>query len=127
MGTRRARHRQAHRLEKEEVASPSGTPYAPKDSGGILMSSRPLVLTFSILALQLSLAPAVTSAEAQGRGQAKGQAAQPVSKYRFQVLDKNKDGRITREEWDGNLRSFQNHDWNGDGELSGNEVLPGRQ
>ena len=90
------------------------------------MFSRPLVLTFSILALQLSLAPpAVMSAEAQPRGQAKGQA-QPVSKYRFQVLDKNKDGRITRDEWDGNARSFQNHDWNGDGELSGNEVLPGR-
>jgi hypothetical protein len=86
------------------------------------MSSRPLVLTFSILALQLSLAPgAVTSAEAQ--------AAQdkPVSKYRFQALDKNRDGRITREEWDGNDRSFMNHDWNGDGVLSGNEVRPGAQ
>jgi Ca2+-binding EF-hand superfamily protein len=77
---------------------------------------------FSILALQLSLAPgAVTSAEAQ--------AAQdkPVSKYRFQALDKNRDGRITREEWDGNDRSFMNHDWNGDGVLSGNEVRPGAQ
>jgi hypothetical protein len=86
------------------------------------MSSRPLVLMFSILALQLSLAPgAVTSAEAQ--------AAQdkPVSKYRFQALDKNRDGRITREEWDGNDRSFMNHDWNGDGVLSGNEVRPGAQ
>jgi len=86
------------------------------------MSSRPLGLTFSILALQLSLAPgAVTSAEAQ--------AAQdkPVSKYRFQVLDKNRDGRITREEWDGNDRTFTNHDWNGDGVLSGNEVRPGAQ
>ena len=85
------------------------------------MSSRSLVLTFSFLALQLSLAPAaVTSAEAQGQAQ-----AQPVSKYRFQALDKNNDGRITREEWDGNARSFQNHDWNGDGVLSGNEVRPG--
>lgn len=85
------------------------------------MSSRPLVLTFSILALQLSLAPgAVTSAEAQAQDK-------PVSKYRFQALDKNRDGRITREEWDGNLRSFQNHDWNGDGVLSGNEVRPGAQ
>jgi hypothetical protein len=78
------------------------------------MSSRSLVLTFSFLALQLSLAPAgVTSAEAQGQAQA-------VSKYRFQALDKNRDGRITREEWDGNDRSFQN-----DGVLSGNEVRPG--
>jgi Ca2+-binding EF-hand superfamily protein len=85
------------------------------------MSSRPLVLTFSILALQLSLAPgAVTSAEAQAQDK-------PVSKYRFQVLDKNRDGRITREEWDGNDRTFMNHDWNGDGVLSGNEVRPGAQ
>ena len=88
------------------------------------MSSRPLVLTVSFLALQwLSLAPAaVTPVEAQAQAQ-----NQPVSKYRFQALDKNKDGRITRAEWDGNARSFQNHDWNGDGELSGNEVRPGRQ
>jgi EF hand domain-containing protein len=85
------------------------------------MFSRPLVLTFSLLALQLSLAPAVaTSAEAQGQ-------AQPLSKYRFQALDDNKDGRITRDEWDGNERSFRNHDWNGDGVLSGNEVRPGAQ
>ena len=84
------------------------------------MSLRSLVLTFSFLALQLSLAPAAaTSAEAQGQ-------AQPVSKYRFQVLDENRDGRITRDEWDGNDRSFQNHDWNRDGVLSGNEVRPGR-
>jgi hypothetical protein len=84
------------------------------------MSLRSLVLTFSCLTLPLSLAPAAaTSAEAQG------QAAQPVSKYRFQALDKDRDGRITRAEWDGNDRSFQNHDWNGDGVLSGNEVRPG--
>ena len=86
------------------------------------MFSRPLVLTFSFLALQwLSLAPAaVTPVEAQAQAQ-----SQPVTKYRFQALDKNNDGRITRDEWDGNARSFQNHDWNGDGELSGNEVRPG--
>jgi hypothetical protein len=88
------------------------------------MFSRPLVLTVSFLALQwLSLAPAaVTPVEAQAQAQ-----TQPVTKYRFQALDKNRDGRITRDEWDGNARSFQNHDWNGDGELSGNEVRPGRQ
>ncbi len=86
------------------------------------MSSRSLVLTFSFVALQLSLTPAAVSAEAQAPGQ-----AQPVTKYRFQALDKNNDGRITREEWDGNARSFQNHDWNGDGVLSGNEVRTGYQ
>lgn len=87
------------------------------------MSSRSLVLTFSFLALQLSLVPAlVTSAEAQAQTQAK-----PVSQIRFQALDKNNDNRITRDEWNGNARSFQNHDWNGDGVLSGNEVRSGAQ
>ncbi len=85
------------------------------------MSSRPLVLTISFLALQwmgLAAPPAVTSAEAQ---------ANPVSRMRFQALDRNNDGRITREEWNGNDRSFRNHDWNGDGVLSGNEVRAGAQ
>jgi Ca2+-binding EF-hand superfamily protein len=85
------------------------------------MSSRSLVLTFSFLALQLmglAAPPAVTSAEAQ---------AQPVSRMRFQALDRNNDGRITRDEWNGNDRAFQNHDWNRDGVLSGNEVRAGAQ
>ena len=38
---------------------------------------------------------------------------------RFQAMDANRDGVITREEWRGNDRSFRNHDWNGDGRLSG--------
>ena len=82
------------------------------------MSSRPLVLTFSGLALVWSLAapPAVTTADAQ---------AGPVNRNRFEKLDRNNDGRITREEWNGNERSFRNHDWNGDGVLSGNEVRAG--
>lgn len=85
------------------------------------MSSRPLVLTFSFLALQwasMGTAPAVASAEEQAR---------PVSRMRFQALDRNNDGRISRDEWNGNERSFQNHDWNGDGVLSGNEVRSGAQ
>lgn len=84
------------------------------------MSSRPMVLTFSSLALVWSLAApaAVTTADAQ---------TGPLSRMRFEGLDKNRDGRITRDEWNGNERAFRNHDWNGDGELSGNEVRAGRQ
>lgn len=85
------------------------------------MSSRSLVLTFSFLALQwmgLAAPPLVATAEAQ---------SQPVSRMRFQALDRNNDGRITRDEWNGNERSFRNHDWNGDGVLSGNEVRAGAQ
>jgi hypothetical protein len=46
---------------------------------------------------------------------------------RFQGMDTNHDGVITRNEWRGSERSFRNHDWNGDGRLSGDEVRPGAQ
>lgn len=41
---------------------------------------------------------------------------------RFRGMDRNGDGRITRREWRGNDRSFDNHDRNRDGLLSGREV-----
>jgi hypothetical protein len=44
---------------------------------------------------------------------------------RYYGLDRNNDGVITRAEWSGNDRSFREHDTNGDGILSGNEVRPG--
>jgi Ca2+-binding EF-hand superfamily protein len=44
---------------------------------------------------------------------------------RFRGMDRNNDGMITRDEWRGSDRSFQVHDCNGDGKLSGNEVRPG--
>jgi Ca2+-binding EF-hand superfamily protein len=85
------------------------------------MSSRSLVLNFSfpaLLCMTLAAPPAVATADAQ---------TGPVSRMRFQTLDRNNDGRITRDEWNGNERSFQNHDWNGDGVLSGDEVRSGAQ
>ena len=53
---------------------------------------------------------------------AQGQAN---AQMRFQSMDRNGDGVITRDEWRGSERSFRNHDWNGDGRLSGDEVRPG--
>jgi hypothetical protein len=44
---------------------------------------------------------------------------------RFRGMDTNGDRRISRSEWRGNDVSFGNHDWNGDGILSGSEVIPG--
>jgi Ca2+-binding EF-hand superfamily protein len=52
-------------------------------------------------------------------------AAQRERAMRFQGLDRNNDGRITRAEWTGSDQSFKVHDWNGDGVLSGDEVRPG--
>lgn len=47
------------------------------------------------------------------------------AQMRFQGMDANNDGVITRAEWRGNAQSFRNQDWNGDGVLSGEEVRPG--
>ena len=44
---------------------------------------------------------------------------------RFAGMDENRDGVITRREWRGNDRSFENQDWNRDGILSGDEVRQG--
>ena len=45
-----------------------------------------------------------------------------VTNTRFRGMDRDRDGVITRSEWRGNSRSFQNQDWNNDGVLSGREV-----
>jgi EF hand len=52
-------------------------------------------------------------------------AATAQAQMRFQGMDTNKDGVITRSEWRGNDTSFRNQDWNGDGILSGDEVRTG--
>ena len=45
-----------------------------------------------------------------------------ISSMRFRRMDANNDARITRDEWRGNQRAFQDYDWNNDGVLSGEEV-----
>jgi Ca2+-binding EF-hand superfamily protein len=50
---------------------------------------------------------------------------QQRAQMRFQGMDANGDGRISRAEWRGSDQSFRTHDWNGDGILSGDEVRPG--
>src|SRR4051812_456743 len=69
--------------------------------------------TWRALAFSLAL-PSAAAAQSPANGT-----------MRFQAMDTNRDGAIARDEWRGSERSFRNHDWNGDGRLSGDEVRPG--
>jgi Ca2+-binding EF-hand superfamily protein len=51
--------------------------------------------------------------------------AAQAAKIRFDAMDTNNDGVITKAEWRGTERAFVNQDWNGDGRLSGQEVALG--
>jgi len=53
--------------------------------------------------------------------------AQPPGRARFDDLDLNRDGVITRDEWRGNDRDFRAYDLNRDGVLSRNELSNARR
>ena len=75
---------------------------------------------FYLTVALLCAAPAVSAAAAD-------EQAQQRARMRFAAMDTNNDGVISRNEWRGSARSFEVHDWNGDGELSGEEVRVGAQ
>ena len=80
------------------------------------MRARTFVNSVSVLALAslaYTASPAVTTVEAQSR---------PLSRIRFAEMDTNNDGVIQRNEWRGSARSFNVHDRNDDGVLSGYEL-----
>jgi Ca2+-binding EF-hand superfamily protein len=88
------------------------------------MLSRTWVLTCSaagVVCLGLASSPVITTVHAQGRNN------RAASRMRFQEMDRNNDGVVTRDEWNGSARSFEVHDWNNDGRLSGDEVRVGAQ
>ncbi len=77
------------------------------------------VITFAVFALSAAVQ---VSAEPQSRfAQPRAQA----EAMRFRGMDRNNDGVVTKEEWNGSEDSFRVHDWNKDGILSGNEVREG--
>jgi hypothetical protein len=82
-----------------------------------------LMLPAAALAMAMTVSVSL-DAQVPGRGRGQAQPAQPI---RFQGMDTNRDGIIQRSEWRGNDRSFANHDWNNDNQLSGPEVRPGAQ
>ena len=53
--------------------------------------------------------------------------SQTAETMRFREMDRNRDGVVTRGEWRGSQPSFEAHDWNRDGILSGDEVREGAQ
>jgi EF hand domain-containing protein len=53
------------------------------------------------------------------------QTASAQSKIEIQQMDRNRDGVVTRAEWQGPAGAFRLHDTNKDGVLSGNEVFEG--
>src|SRR5262245_30378833 len=81
------------------------------------MTDQSLLLSAALTLQWTAAVPAV----ADPQNQAQARAAQ----MRFQGMGRNNDGQISREEWRGSARSFEVHDWNGDGRLSGPEVRIG--
>jgi Ca2+-binding EF-hand superfamily protein len=73
-----------------------------------------------VAAVLLALPVALTAGEPGQRAQDRRPA-----EIRFQGMDTNGDGQISRSEWRGSDQSFQRHDWNNDRVLSGNEVRIG--
>ena len=61
----------------------------------------------------------------KGQADARGHVDPREWNPRFRGLDKNNNHVVSRNEWNGDDRSFANHDWNGDGVLSGDELVAG--
>src|SRR5262245_23225696 len=80
------------------------------------------LLVFVSVAFACVVWPVGTAADRETQ---RAQAREP--RMRFETMDTNGDGIITRQEWRGSARSFATHDWNGDGKLSGEEVRIGAQ
>ena len=55
-------------------------------------------------------------------GQAPAVPVVPLDQRRFRGMDRNNDGHINLNEWRGSRQSFDVHDWNNDGVLTGAEV-----
>jgi len=88
-------------------------------------------LTSAVLALHcpIGAVPVREHESAAGRAASRPSTDEQVAgrpaRMRFETMDRNRDGEISRDEWRGSARSFEVHDWNGDGRLAGNEVRIG--
>jgi Ca2+-binding EF-hand superfamily protein len=87
--------------------------------------------SLAVLAFAAALAAPAAAAADQGQGRGRGRNADQQEQnenrrdnqqMRFRGMDTDNDGVITRAEWRGNDESFRQHDTNGDGVLSGEEL-----
>lgn len=79
-----------------------------------------LLIALSGLAMQ-GLAGAKDKGRKPEKLDKEGRNHERGGQTRFQGMDRNSDGRISRDEWRGNDMSFSNHDWNHDGIISDEE------
>jgi len=96
----------------------------------IWMQAALCAVTFSMAAPVLARADQPAHAHAHGKNKPKKskQAKQARGHdwdQRFHGLDRNNNNVVSRAEWNGDDRSFANHDWNRDGVLSGDELIAG--
>lgn len=82
------------------------------------------LLGLAVLLSWFVAVPLSADQASQSQKQATKQERTDRRTMRFRAMDTNADGVITRSEWRGSDRSFERHDWNGDGVLSGAEVWP---
>jgi Ca2+-binding EF-hand superfamily protein len=89
-----------------------------------MLTSRTLsgVRLGAVLAAVLASASLAAEQNGQGRARDDGQGRGGSAQIRFQAMDTDHDGVITRAEWRGSDEAFRQQDTNHDGVLSGAEV-----
>src|SRR5262245_4811623 len=101
---------------------------AGPSSGEVAVIRRVFALSIVVLLALISPALADKDKNDQDQGNDKQgekshgkQGGSEDQAERFKGLDKNHDGRISRDEWHGNDKSFSNHDKNHDGFITADE------
>src|SRR4026207_368257 len=98
--------------------------YASCESSSQEASMRPRALmTALVIALPLVAAPVARAQNNDDQEQRRNSQSRETT--RFQGMDRNNDGVITRRDWRGSAASFRPHDGKGDSVLAGAEVRAG--
>ena len=106
-------------VEREVPREPGAVPGAARRDGQPRRRSRQPRTSDQRAAAARGPPPAGASCRTAGRVAARA-AEHPTAE-----MDRDRNGVITRQEWRGSQRSFEVHDWNGDGRLAGRRSPPG--